>query len=184
MRAPRPRAPLAFLAGGIVSGTLCWAGGMLLPEASLLLAIYPGLVFGAILYALGRFYALGRRPGEGLTFTIILLAAVAGWRAALDIGYAHGAQVPMLAAGAIGAAVLAAGLAWAWSLRQRAAYYISLIAVTGGICGQAVELLWDSFPGMDDSLEILLLFVIWQAVIAASIALVLPGARATAARLA
>ena len=162
---------LVFFVGGLVSAVLVWAGGMRLPEESLLLKIYPGVIFGAVLYMLGRWRGLAKNASQIHTMAIIMLASIVGWRMALDVGYAYGAPVPMLAAGALGGAVTTLGLIWAWRLRQHLVRGVVIVALTGGICGQAVALLWDAIPTMSESLEVLLLFVLWQAPVMLSIAL-------------
>lgn len=78
--------PLKFLAAGIVSGLLCWLGGLLAPENSLLIKVFPGVIFGTVLYVAGRQAALAPPRGRGSTYAIIVCTTVLAWRAAVDIG--------------------------------------------------------------------------------------------------
>ena len=98
------------------------------------------------------------------------------------VGYAYGAPVPMLAAGALGAGVVALGLVWAWGLRYRLLRCVAAIAATGAVCGQAAQVLWDKFPAMNDNLEVFLLFVLWQAPVLLCIAMTVPGSAEPGAR--
>ncbi len=166
--------PLKFVAAGVISGLLCWLGGLLAPENSLLIKVYPGLIFGTVLYAVGRHAALAPRRRHGLTFAIIVAATIVAWRAAVDIGYMHGRPWPMLAAGALGALVLALGLTWAWGWRRGVALAFCAIVVTGALVAQAVQWVWDAYPAMDEVVEISLLFVGWQALVMLAIALSAP----------
>lgn len=166
--------PLKFLAAGVVSGLLCWLGGLLAPENSLLIKIFPGLIFGTMLYAVGRHAALAPPRRHGLTYAIIVAVSIVSWRAAVDIGYMHGRPWPMLVAGALGALVLALGLVWAWGWRRGGALALCAIVVTGALVAQAVQLLWDAYPGMDEVFEVSLLFVGWQGLVMLAIALSAP----------
>ena len=168
--------PLKFLAAGVVSGLLCWLGGLLAPENSLLIKIYPGVIFGTMLYAVGRHAALAPPRRHGITFMILVVASIASWRAAVDIGYMHGRPWPMLAAGALGALVLCAGVMWAWGWRRHVALVMLSVVATGALVAQAVQWIWDAFPGMDETLEVSLLFVGWQALVMLAIALTAPPA--------
>ena len=166
--------PLKFVAAGIVSGLLCWLGGLLAPENSLLIKIFPGVIFGTMLYVVGRHAALAPRRRHGMTWAIIVAVTVVAWRAAVDIGYMHGRPWPMLAAGALGALVLALGLMWAWGWRRGVALAMCAIVTTGALVAQAVQWIWDAWPGMDEVVEVSLLFVGWQALVMLAIALTAP----------
>lgn len=170
MNPPRHLA-LKFLGAGVLSGLLCWLGGLLAPENSLLIKIYPGVIFGAVLYAVGRHAALAPPRRHGVTLAILVLVSVASWRLAVDVGYMHGRPWPMLAAGALGALVLCLGLMWAWGWRRHVALGMLTMVVTGALVAQTVQWIWDAFPGMDEALEVSLLFVGWQALVMLAIAL-------------
>jgi hypothetical protein len=173
----RPRyLPLKFVAAGVLSGLLCWLGGLVAPENSLLIKIYPGVIFGSVLYALGRHAAFAPPRRHGVTYAIMVLSSVASWRAAVDIGYMHGRPWPMLAAGALGALVLCLGLMWAWGWRRQMALAMCAIVATGALVAQAVQWMWDAWPHMDEALEASLLFIVWQALVMLSIALGVPPA--------
>ena len=166
--------PLKFLAAGTVSGLLCWLGGLLAPENSLLIKVFPGLIFGTVLYVAGRYAALAPPRERGSTYVIIVCATVLAWRAAVDIGYMHGRPWPMLAAGALGALVLSLGLMWAWRWRRGMALATCAIVMTGALVAQAVQWLWDAYPTMDEVVEVSVLFVGWQALVMLAIALTAP----------
>ena len=165
---------LKFLAAGVVSGLLCWLGGLLAPQNSLLIKIFPGVIFGTVLYALGRYARFAPPRRHGLTYLIIVVTSVLAWRASVDIGYMHGRPLPMLAAGALGAGVLSLGLIWAWVWRRGIAFALCAIVLTGALVAQAVQWLWDTFPAMDEVIEISVLFVGWQALVMLAIALCAP----------
>lgn len=167
--------PLKFVAAGVVSGLLCWLGGLLAPQNSLLIKIFPGLIFGAALYAVGRHAALAPPRRHGVTLAILLAVGVAAWRAAVDVGYMHGQPWPMLAAGGLGALVLALGLLWAWGWRPGMALSICAIVATGAVVAQAVQWWWDAYPVMDEVVEVSVLFVGWQALVMLAIALGRPS---------
>lgn len=175
MIAPR-YLPFKFVAAGVVSGLLCWLGGLLAPENSLLIKVFPGLIFGTMLYAVGRHAALAPPRRHGLTYAIIVAVSIVSWRAAVDIGYMHGRPWPMLAAGALGALVLALGLVWAWDWRRGVALALCAIVGTGALVAQAVQWVWDAYPAMDEVVEVSLLFVGWQALVMLAIALTAPMA--------
>lgn len=167
---------LKFLLAGMVSGLLCWLGGLLAPEHSLLIKIFPGVIFGVVLYLVGRHEGLAPQRPHGLTCAIIVATSVLSWRAAVDIGYMHGRPLPMLAAGALGALVLALGLMWAWHWRRGMAVALCAIVATGALVAQAVQWLWDTYPTMDEVVEVSVLFVGWQALVMLAIALSVPTA--------
>ncbi len=168
--------PLKFFAAGVVSGLLCWLGGLLAPQNSILIKIFPGLIFGAALYAVGHHAALAPPRRHGLTFAILVVVSIAAWRIAVDVGYMHGQPWPMLAAGALGALVLALGLVWAWGWRRGMVLSICAIVGTGALVAQAVQWGWDAYPAMDEAVEVSVLFVGWQALVMLAIALSAPSA--------
>jgi hypothetical protein len=163
--------PLKFAAAGVVSGMLCWLGGLLAPQNSILIKFLPGLIFGAALYAVGRHAALAPPRPHGVTFAMLMAVGVGAWRAAVDIGYMHGQPLPMLAAGALGGLVLSLGLGWAWGWRRGMALSICAIVGTGAFVAQAVRWWWDAYPTLNDELEISVLFVGWQALVMLAIGL-------------
>lgn len=171
---PVARLPLQFLAAGAVSGLLCWLGGLIAPEHTLAIRIFPGLVFGLVLYAIGHHagYAPPRR--RAATATIVVVTSILSWRLAIDVGYMHGGPWPMLAAGALGGLVLALGLAWAWQWRRHVTLTVTAIALTGAFGAQCVQWMWNASPGMDERLQVSLLFVGWQALVMMVIALTGP----------
>ena len=166
---------LKFLVAGVVSGLLCWLGGLLAPQNSLLIKIFPGLIFGAALYAVGRHAGLAPPRHHGVTLAILLAVGMAAWRAAVDVGYMHGQPWPMLAAGGLGALVLSVGLVWAWGWRRGMALSICAIVGTGAVVAQAVQWWWDAYPAMDEVVEVSVLFVGWQALVMLAIALSTPS---------
>lgn len=171
--------PLKFLAAGVLSGLLCWLGGLIAPENSLLIKIYPGVIFGTVLYAVGRHAALAPPRRHGVTYAIVVVASIASWRAAVDIGYMHGRPWPMLAAGTLGALVLCIGLMWAWGWRRQLAAVMCSVVITGALVAQGVQWIWDAYPDMDEALQVSLLFVGWQALVMLAIALTAPPALRT-----
>jgi len=162
-----------FGASGVVTGLLCWAGGMALPEGSLVLQVYPGFVFGAGLFVAGRLARVDVARPWIASLAAIVLAGTASWRAAVDIGYMHGAPLPMLAAGALGGLVVAVGAVWAWRAR-RAVLTIVAAVLAGALGGQLADFLWDAFPGMGDDAWTLVLFLEWQTLVSVALALAVP----------
>ncbi len=160
-----------FLVAGVVSGVVCWAGGFLLPEGSLALNVYPGLIVGLTLFALGRIHGLGEGVPRFLTLVILGIAGVAGWRAGVDIGYPHGGPLPMLTAGALGALVLALGVSLGWAVRRKTLPYLAVVTLTGAVAGQIFELVSDASPYMNEQVWMLALFVEWQTLVLLSIGL-------------
>lgn len=172
----KPYLVLEFLVAGLVSGLLCWLGGLLAPENSLLIKIYPGLIFGTVLYAVGRHALLAPQRRQGVTYLIIVATTTLAWRAAVDIGFMHGRPWPMLAAGALGGLVLSLGLMWAWRWRRGAALTLCAVVVTGALVGQAVHWIWNAYPTTDEVVGVSLLFVGWQTLVMLAIALSAPTA--------
>lgn len=168
--------PLKFFAAGVVSGLLCWLGGLLAPQNSILIKIFPGFIFGAALYAVGRHAGLAPPRRHGRTCAILVAVGIAAWRASVDIGYMHGQPWPMLAAGGLGGLVLSLGLVWAWRWRGGMALSMCAIVGTGALVAQAVQWWWDAYPAMDEVIEVSVLFVGWQALVMLAIALTMPMA--------
>ncbi len=171
---PVTRLPLQFLAAGVASGLLCWLGGLIAPEHTLAIRVFPGLVFGLVLYAIGRHAGHAPRRHQAATSAIVVATSILSWRLAIDVGYMHGGSWPMLSAGALGGLVLALGLAWAWHWRRHVALTVAAIALTGALAAQCVQWLWNVSPDMDERLQVRLLFVGWQALVMIVIALTRP----------
>ena len=167
--------PLKFAVAGVVSGMLCWLGGLLAPQNSILIKFLPGLIFGAALYVIGRHAALAPPRPHGVTFAMLVAVGIAAWRVAVDVGYMHGQPWPMLAAGALGGLVLSLGLLWAWGWRRGTALSICAVVATGALVAQAVRWWWDAYPAVNDELEISVLFVGWQALVMLAIGLTTPA---------
>ncbi|MDZ7735783.1 MAG: hypothetical protein U5P41_06580 [Gammaproteobacteria bacterium] len=159
-----------FVAAGVVSGVICWSGLFFIPEGSIWLRIYPGVVFGLVLFAVGQFYQLNRRRSRAYPLIVIVAASIAGWWAAPGIGFVYGRPVPMLTAGAFGALIVALGLIGAWGVRKRIGSFLLLITITGALGGQIAQLLWDYSPQLDDDLWTLILFIEWQSLVMIAVA--------------
>lgn len=172
----RPRyLPLKFFAVGVVSGLLCWLGGLLAPQNSILIKYFPGLIFGVALYAVGRHAELAPARARGVTFVMLVAIGIAAWRVAVDVGYMHGQPLPMLAAGALGGLVLSLGLLWAWGWRASMLLSICAIVGTGALVAQAVRWWWDAYPALNENIEISVLFVGWQALVMLAIGITAPA---------
>lgn len=153
-----------FLLCGLLSGVLCWLGGRLLPEGSLLLKIYPGLVLGTALCFAGVLFGLVQESWRAARFVIIVAGTVAGWRLSVDVGYQYGEPIPYIAAGALGALTAALGLLWPWSIRFRVAGFVSLVTVSGAFGGMVFKAIVDLFPNMHEDVWVLALFTEWQSI--------------------
>lgn len=169
MQTAGSRQLLVFFAAGLISGVVCWLGLFFLAEGSLFMQIYPGLILGLVLFAAGQFYHLNRRFWP-LSLVVITGASIIGWRAALDIGYVHGDPVPMLAAGALGAAIVALGLIEGWAIRRRIVFFLILVTLIGAAGGEIARWIWDLFPQLGDDIWTLILFVEWQALVMLAVA--------------
>lgn len=167
--------PLKFFAVGVVSGLLCWVGGLLAPQNSILIKYFPGLIFGVALYAVGCHAELAPARARGVTFVMLVAIGIAAWRVAVDVGYMHGQPWPMLAAGALGGLVLGLGLLWAWGWRPGRLLALSAIVGTGALVAQAVRWWWDTYPAFNENIEIAVLFVGWQALVMLAIGLTMPA---------
>lgn len=176
MNATDTRRLAVFLTTGSLSGVICWSGIFFIPEGSIWFRIYPGVIFGLALFAVGQYYQLGRSRPWIYPLMIIMAATIAGWRAALDIGFVHGKPVPMLTAGALGALITAIGLVGAWSVRKRMGTLLLLITVAGAAGGQIAQLLWDYLPQLGDDWWTLILFVEWQTLVMTAIVYIAPTA--------
>jgi len=162
---------LRFLCAGIISGLASWAGGLVLPQGSLVLKVYPGLVLGLSLFVVGRLNGLGEAVARPLSLLILLGSAVVGWRAAVDVGYMRAQPLGMLAAGGLGAGVLGLGLIWAWGVQARRLAYLAIVTLTGAAAAQLFELVWGAFGRIGDQLWLLALFVEWQSIVMLNIGL-------------
>lgn len=155
---------LFFVFCGLLSGVLCWLGGRILPDDSLLLKIYPGLVLGTVVSFAGVRYGLGLGRWRAARFLVVVAGTVAGWRLAVDVGFQYGEPVPFIAAGALGALTTALGLLWPWSIRFRLAGFVLLITASGAFGGMVFKTIVDLFPKMPEDVWILVLFSEWQAI--------------------
>lgn len=93
-----------------------------------------------------------------MSLIIITSAAVIGWRVAPDIDYAYGEPVPMLAVDALGALIVAIGLAAVWIIRCRVALFLILVCLVGAAAGEIARWIWGTFPALGDDLRVLILF--------------------------
>jgi len=157
-----------YIGAGVMSGVICWAGGFALPEDSLILKIYPGLILGAALFIVVTKEKL--RPGVKtfLPLIILMAACVIGWRLAVDVGYRHGSPYRFATAGAVGALSVACGMAWVWQIRNSNALvrFVALITATGALGGWLFRVLHDETPTrLGDDLWTLLLFLEWQTIL-------------------
>jgi hypothetical protein len=155
---------LFFVVCGLLSGVLCWLGGRILPEDSLLLKIYPGLVLGAVVFFAGARCGLVGSDWRSARLLVAVASTVAGWRLAVEVGYPYGEPVPYVAAGALGALITALGLLWSWSIRLRPAGFVLLITASGALGGMVFKIILDLFPNMNEDAWVLALFLEWQAI--------------------
>lgn len=153
-----------FIFCGLLSGVLCWLGGLVLPGGSLLLQIYPGLVLGTVLCFAGVVSGLVRDRWRAARFLVVVAATVAGWRLSVDVGYQYGEPIPFIAAGALGALTVALGLLWPWSIRYRIAGFVLLITASGAFGGMIFKTIEDLFLSRHGDVWALVLFVEWQAI--------------------
>ena len=153
-----------FIFSGLLSGVLCWLGGLVLSEGSWLLQIYPGLMLGAVLCFAGVLSGLTPDRWRAARFLVIVAATVAGWRLSVDVGYQYGQPLPFTAAGALGALTVALGLLWPWSIRYRIAGFVLLITVSGAFGGMIFKAIEDLFLNKHGDAWALVLFVEWQAI--------------------
>ena len=153
-----------FLFCGLLSGVLCWFGGRILPDGSLLLKIYPGLVLGTVLCFAGVLSGLVPVRWHTARFLVIVAGTVAGWRLSVDVGYQYGEPIPFIAAGALGALTVALGLLWPWSIRFRVAGFVLLITAAGAFGGMVFKTIVDLFPNLHEDVWVLVLFAEWQVI--------------------
>ena len=153
-----------FLFCGLLSGVLCWLGGRILPEGSLLLEIYPGLVLGTALCFAGVLSGLVPDHWRAARFLAVVAGTVAGWRLSVDVGFQYGAPIPFIAAGALGALTVALGLLWPWSIRFRIAAFVSLVTAAGAFGGMVFKAIGDLFPNMHEDVWVVVLFTEWQVI--------------------
>lgn len=76
---------ISYLLTGLISGVLCWSGAYFLPEASLALKVFPGIIFGLALFLCGVWvHAIpkSRRVWAGL---LLLVFTIAGWRLPVEL---------------------------------------------------------------------------------------------------
>jgi len=162
---------VVFILAGIASGVLAWGGGMLLPEGSLALDLYPGAAFGVCLFLAGQRAGYGKPRPWPQVFAATVLASTASWRLAVDVGYMHGGPLPMVTAGALGALIVAAAAVWAWRLAARAWPVLAATVLTGAIAAQGADLLWKAWPAMGDKAWTLVLFLEWQTLVLVALVL-------------
>jgi hypothetical protein len=167
---------LLFAALGVISGTVCGFGDLVLPGNEWVMKFYPGVVLGLFLTLAGYCVAQLNAAGRWRGILLSVLAAVAGWRLAVDVGYElGGSQLGFVSAGALGAVIIALGLVSAWRLGQAAVVPMLLIVTAAGALGGAVFQVLEAVLGIDDNNRIwaVLLFGEWQAVLMAGIAVAL-----------
>ena len=170
------RKVLIYLSAGLASGILSWAGARVLPEASLFLNLYPGMVLGVALLVVGQ--VLGEIPRSRLWVAALLLPAFSmlGWRVAVDVGFQYSAHIPYVAAGAMGAFCVAVGLLFAWRIQNNALRLVSIVSAAGALGGLVFQLIEKSIDGSADYWG-LILFVQWQTMLMLGIALAVARVR-------
>lgn len=155
---------LRFLAVGVVSALLCWAGGFVLPQ-SVALDAWPGVVLGLALFVAGVIDHRPARSFRPLSAILLIIFTVLGWRLAIEVGYAHGKPVPFVVAGALGAFCVAIGLMLAWQLRSRRTQFVFLVTAFGALGGFIFRFINAALGSDSDKAWALLLFLEWQTVL-------------------
>jgi hypothetical protein len=161
-----------FALAGILSGIVCWAGAGFLENYMMVLRIYPGVVLGIFLSLCGTFIARIPSRHKALTPVILIAACIAGWRLAVDVGYAIGGPVPYVTAGLLGAFTVALGWLCSWKVRYHNFLFIVTVALSGAVGGLLFQLA-DQIFAMKENVWALFLFIEWQAILLIGIAVAL-----------
>lgn len=159
-----------FLFFGLMSGFLCWAGVLVLPEGGVISDIYPGVVLGIFLTCAGVVNFSRRYPRILLSLFVNVLFCIAAWRLSIKVGYAG--PVPFATAGLLGAFVVALGLLLAWGIKEKVATFVSVVSLSG-LLGGAVFQLLDKIVDESDNLWAFVLFSEWQVILFIGIAIAL-----------
>lgn len=171
-----PKKIVLYAGAGLASAVMCWAGGRVLPE-SLFLKVYPGIILGVTLLALG--HVLGEIPRPRYWIAALLLPAFSalGWRLAVDVGYEYGGPVPYVTAGAMGAFFVAIGLLLAWRIRSRAVLLVCIVTAAGALGGAVFQLIHKAVGGIGEDYWVLILFAEWQVLLMLGLALAMARVR-------
>jgi hypothetical protein len=117
MQALKKTLPL-FFSLGLISGVACWALNFVLPERQWIFDYYPALVLGFFVHAGGAHATEMTYSRRVPALVALLIAAMLGWRLAIEVGHDLGGPVPFVNAGALGALVIALGLLLVWYIRS------------------------------------------------------------------
>lgn len=169
---PTPKLLTACLLAGLLSAVLCWAGGSLLGDESLLNKPFPGIVLGLALFGLGEYLRVTPTPGGVWTGLILIVFSVIGWRLSINVGYEYGQPIPYVAAGAVGGFTVALGTLLAWRISQSRVRHVLLITAAGAFGGLVFQVLEANFK-MADDIWVLVLFLEWQSILMLGIGLAL-----------
>jgi hypothetical protein len=151
-----------FLLSAVVCALLSWAGTHIPDNIPWLPANFPGLALGWVLFVLARELDLPSRLPRPASLLALMALSVAGWRAAIDLGYSYGAPLPFTLAGTSGGLTMGLGLLLIWRIPRHAAGFALLLTLAGALGGAAfgaIEWIW---PRMPETLWILTLFGVWQ----------------------
>ena len=154
-----------YLCTGLISGVLCWSGIFFLPDTSLALKVYPGIIFGLALFLCGVWVGAIPKSHRGWAALLLVVVTIVGWRLSVALVDQFGDIFRYLIAGAIGVLVVALGLLAAWEAPQNRGTFVFWVTLSGAFGG----LIFQSIPAgtfdINDNLKTLFLFVEWQTVV-------------------
>ena len=156
---------ISYLLTGLISGVLCWSGAYFLPETSLALKVFPGIIFGLALFLCGvwaRAIPKSRRVWAGL---LLLVFTIAGWRLPVELVAHLGDSFRYVFAGAIGSFVVALGLLAAWEAPRNRVVFVILVTLSGTLGGLIFQLIPVGTFDINDKLKTLFLLVEWQTIV-------------------
>lgn len=153
------------LIAGVVSGVVGWAGAFILPESSLLMDVYPGVVL-----ALAFFWAATPTRRERFLLHIPEIAwyfvgCIAGWRLAIEVAVRYTQSLPYVWAGFTGGALVAAACLLAWRRKEGALVSFASITIAGGLGGAIFQWLDTPLHALGENVWVLALLVEWQTLV-------------------
>lgn len=158
------RSLIVFILVGLLSGVICWAGGLWIPEDSFFVKPYPGIVLGLSLFGLGRFLGVFPRSRSALSVLALVAFSIVGWRLSIDVGYHYSKPLAFTAAGAIGALSVSLGLLLAWSVIKRRYLFVVIVTLGGAVGGLIFRFINELVSDSSGDLWAFFLFVEWQVI--------------------
>lgn len=155
---------------GLLSGFISGLGQYFLPEHQIIVQTYPALVLGIFLFLCGYYVLRISVTNPLLSFFNLVFFCIIGWRSSIDIGYELGGPVPFLTAGIFGAFFVATGWLLSWNIRSGILKFIIIVTASGAIGGLVFQAI-DYFVELNDEIWTFTLFIEWQIILMAGIAL-------------